>query len=69
MIHHLQMKALQIGDVTGDMEREYLAFACFRELVPAHEPLNYEAAFRRPIPHPDHVLVRADALCRNRQRE
>ena len=57
VIHDLQVQALQVGDVAGDVEGHDLASAAGKELVAAGEPFEDRAALRRAVLVPDNIRV------------
>jgi hypothetical protein len=59
VVHRFEMQALQIRDITGDMERENLARAGFQYLIAAQPTIDYETALCRPVPFADQVVIRA----------
>src|SRR5689334_13917465 len=69
MVHDLKVQALQIGNVTGRVEREDLPFTLRGQLVAAGEALDEKTALGWPIPLTDDVLIRADLFDRKRQTE
>ena len=62
MIHGLEVKALQVRNVTRDVEGEYLPFAGGRERIAAGEAFDDEAALRWSITFVDNDLVRTNSL-------
>jgi hypothetical protein len=69
VVHDFEMKALQVGDVAGDVERHDLPLALRGELVAAGEALDDHAAFGRPVSVPDEILILADGPDRHGQFE
>ncbi len=59
-VHHRQVEALEIGNVSGHIERHDLAFALLRHLVHAGEALHEEAGPRRAVALPHDVLIGPD---------
>jgi hypothetical protein len=49
MIHGVQMEALQVGDVAGNVERQYLTLAATHDLIAEGPSLNDQAALRRLV--------------------
>ena len=62
MVHHVEMQALQVGNVTGDVEGEYLALAFLGQLVAVGKALQNEAALGRAVALAHQVLTGADRL-------
>ena len=60
MIHHLQVQALEVGDVAADVEGQDLPLALSRDNVAAGEALDDQAALGGNITFTDDVLI-----CRN----
>ena len=67
VIHDLEVQALQVRDVTGRVERKYLAFAFLGDLVAADEAFDDKAGFRWTIPLTDDVVVGTNASGGERQ--
>ena len=57
VIHDLEVQALQIWDVAGDVEGHDLASAAGKELIAAGKPFEDRAALRRPVVVTDNVRV------------
>src|SRR5215213_4296233 len=57
VIHDLEVEALQVGDVAGDVEGHDLASAARKEFVAAGEPFKDRAALQRAVLVPDDVRV------------
>ena len=57
VIHDLQMQALQVWDVPGDVKGHDLASATGKELVPAGEPFEDRAALRRSVLVADNIRI------------
>ena len=61
-VEFIEMKALQVREITWDMKREDLAFALPCELEGRREAVKDREATGRPIPLPDDVLVGAQLM-------
>jgi hypothetical protein len=59
VIHGLEMQALQIGNISGDMERKYLARATLQYFVAAQPTVEHKATLARPIPLANDVVIGA----------
>jgi hypothetical protein len=58
MVHDLQVQAFQIGNISWNVEREYLRMAMRRCLGPKAETFHDQTAFRRFVSIPHDRLVR-----------
>jgi len=68
MIHNLQMKAVQVWNLAGDMEREDLSLTVNKRLGAERKALQNKAASIGTITAPYDCLVRAKAAGVHRQR-
>ena len=68
VVHDLDVEALQIGDVAGDMEED-LPLSAGQDLVAAREAFDDDAALRRPVLLAHDVLVRLEVPHRHRKPE
>jgi hypothetical protein len=62
VIHHLEVKALQVGKIAGKMEGEDLPLAALRDLVAADEALDDETALGWPVTLPNDIVISWQAL-------
>jgi len=69
MIHDLKMKALQVWNVTWNMERQDLPLSTGKHLVAEREPFEDRAALRGPVLIADDILIRLQGSHSYRQAE
>src|SRR4051794_25086116 len=62
VIHHVDMEALEVGDVARNVEGEYLTLALLGLLVAIDEALQDEAALMRAVALAHEVLTRTNRL-------
>jgi hypothetical protein len=67
VVHHWDVKALQIRNVPRNVEGLNLTLPIGQNLVAAKEALNEQAALRWPITFANDVFVGAKIFDRNRQ--
>jgi hypothetical protein len=58
MVHDVQLQAFQIGNISRNVEREYLRMAMRGCLGPKAEAFHNQTAFRRFVSIPHDRLVR-----------
>src|SRR4051794_21089513 len=68
VVHGLEVEALQVRNVAGNVEGNDLASTAGKDLVAAGEPLKDRAALRWPVLIAKDVLVRSEIADRDRQR-
>src|SRR4051794_26920408 len=57
MVHHIEMQALQIRHVAGNMDRMDLPSAIWQLLIAAQKFFEHDAGLRRPIAIMDNILM------------
>jgi hypothetical protein len=62
MVHHVDMQALQVGNIAGDVEREDLPLPFMGQLVAVDKALQNEAALMRAVALPHEVLTWTNGL-------
>jgi hypothetical protein len=67
VIHHVDVQALEVGNVAGDVERQDLPLALGREDVATGEARDDEAALGGAVTRPHDVLVRRNGFQPQRQ--
>ena len=68
MIHDVKMQALQVWDIAGNVNRQYLPSAVGGRLGSDAKPVHQHAAFPRPVAFSDDRLVRSIMSDHDRQR-
>src|SRR5947209_4407778 len=67
VVHHLQVEALQVEDVAGDVQRQDLPLAVWQHLVAAEESLDDETALARPVAFAQDIHIGRYLSQRHRQ--
>src|SRR5215211_3026818 len=61
-VHHVDMQALQVGNIARDVEREYLPLPFMGQLVAVDKALQNQAALMRAVALPHEVLTGTNGL-------
>jgi hypothetical protein len=67
VVHHVNMEALKVGDVTRNVDRKDLAFADIRGFRTNAEPLDHQATLAGTISFQHDRLVRGELPDVNRE--